>query len=112
MIGLKMLSLTPFFGATLITALVPAEPQAEFIQYGALGLCAIVVIFLCNHLKGMVVQHKEERKSLINDLKCKDEKLLNLTKQSIEAYDRLAQLLSDRPCLFKDKRIDDSGGMK
>lgn len=104
MTGLKLLALMPFFGAGMIATIANNAPV---IEYGALGLCGMVVLFLCNHLKGMVVQHREERAELIGSLKEKDEHLAQLTKQNMMAYNRLAQLLTDRPCLMKDRRINE-----
>ncbi len=68
----------------------------SYLQYGALGLCAIVVIFLCGHIR--VLTDKIDRK---------DRVLGELYEKNTKAYSRLADLLEDRPCLMKDKRIKD-----
>ncbi len=105
MTGLKLLALTPICGAGLLAAVEPVT-QTPMVQYGALGLCAIVVMFLCNYLKSLTAQHKEERAELVRSLKEKDTELLKTIQQNIDAYNRLSQLLRDRPCLMKDLRLD------
>jgi hypothetical protein len=104
MTGLKILALTPFCGAGIIAAVEPVT-QSPYVEYGALGLCAVVVMFLCNYLKSLTAQHREERAELVQGLQTKDGELAKLTQQNTEAYNRLSQLLRDRPCLMKDSRI-------
>ena len=104
MTELKLLALTPFFGAGLIAVIEPVT-QSPAVEYTALALCAIVVMFLCNYLKGLTTQHREERAELVESLKEKDDELAILTKQNTESYNRLSQMLRDRPCLMKDSRM-------
>lgn len=105
MTGLKVLALSPIFGAGFLAASDPVT-QHPFIQYGALGLCAVVVMFLCNYLKTLTTQHKEERHELVQGLREKDNELLKTIQQNIEAYNRLSQLLRGRPCLMNDERLE------
>jgi len=92
MIELKLLGLTPFGCAMFLAATEPGGPA--YLQYGALGLCAMVVLFLCIFIR-----------DLITKLDRKDQVLADLQQKSIEAYARLADMLEDRPCLKNDKRI-------
>jgi len=94
MLGLKILAVTPFGLTAIITTLANAGGRPDYLQYGALGLCAIVVIFLCGFIK-----------QLIDKLDRKDKVMGELYQKNTEAYNRLANLLSDRPCLQKDHRI-------
>ncbi len=76
-------SLTPF---GLVAAIGSAADNTG-LEYGALGLCAIIVFFLCNHIKYLT------------------KKLELLSEGNTKAYNRLADMLDDRPCLMKDRRI-------
>jgi len=105
MIELKILALIPFCGATIISLLAAAPGmETEFVQYGALGLCAIVVIFLCNHLKAITIQQKDERKQLVAELQKKNEELKKLVEANTSAFEEFAELLGDRPCIAHDAR--------
>lgn len=104
MTGLKVLALAPIFGAAAI-ATAGQSAQSPVVEYGALGLCGAVVMFLCNYLKGLTKQHREERAELVTSMQTKDKQLAELTKLNTAAYNRLADLLEDRPCLCKDQRI-------
>lgn len=77
------LAIVPFF----CVAIISAETGDSKLQYGALGLCGLVVAFLCNHIK------------------CLTKKITDLCEKNNAAYLRLSNLLEDRPCLMKDKRI-------
>jgi len=75
------------------------------VQYGALGLAGMVVYYQCQYLKDLTKQHREERKELIESLKNDDSKNRELLTQNIKAYNRLTDILSDRPCLHQDKML-------
>lgn len=85
-----ILTLTPFAAAIFLCA----TDKNNVLDYGALGLCAIIVLFLCAHIK-----------SLTEKLDRKDKVLGELYERNTAAYQRLANLLEDRPCLMRDKRI-------
>jgi len=92
--GLKILATTPFGLTAIINMLANTGDKPDYLQYGALGLCAVVVMFLCGFIK-----------QLIDKLDRKDQVMGEQFEKNTKAYDRLADLLEDRPCLLKDKRI-------
>ncbi|MDD5328044.1 MAG: hypothetical protein PHY02_09585 [Phycisphaerae bacterium] len=88
---LEILSLTPCILAIMVTT---TAGEAPYLQYGALGLCAMIVYFLCKyiyHLSGLLSKDSE--------------KLEQLTEKNTKAYDRLTDVLKDRPCIMKDSRL-------
>ena len=89
MTGIKILSTIPF----IITATVANTGDAK-LQYGALGLCAMIVVWLCAYIN-----------KLSDKLDKKDAVLGDLYAKNTEAYNRLAQVLEDRPCLQGDQRV-------
>lgn len=66
------------------------------VQYGALGLCGVMVVFLISHIKAQA-----------EIIKAKDEKLTELLTDDIKAKNRLAEALEDRPCICEDSRVKD-----
>lgn len=96
MTGLKILALAPF-GITVPILASSPNPSPGYLQYGALGLCAIIVVFLCGFIR-----------QLIDKLDRKDQTLADLYKKNTDAFNRLADLLEDRPCLNNDHRIKGS----
>ena len=104
MTGIKVLALTPIIGAGFISAMANSAPE---IEWGAFSLCALVVVFLCSYLKNLTAEHRAERKDLVDSLQKKDAEIVRLIEQNTHAYNRLAQLLGDRPCLYRDARIQD-----
>lgn len=93
MLTLKVLTITPFLTTMFILA-DSTSSSKSFLDYGALGLCAICILFLCGFVK-----------QLIDKIDKKDLQLNEHYVQNTRAFDRLADLLEDRPCLMKDKRI-------
>jgi hypothetical protein len=87
-----ILTLVPF-GCVAIIGMANGD---AYLQYGALGLCAIIVIFLCKH----IIQLTEK-------LDKKDKTFIDLCERNTTAYHRLTNMLEDRPCLMKDKRIEE-----
>ena len=65
------------------------------LQYGALGLCGLMVCFLISHIKA---QAKVIEK--------KDNKLIELLEKDIESRNNLSECLKDRPCLSNDSRTE------
>lgn len=84
-IGLLSTGSLALSGVTLAAGDVGAIPG---IQYGALGLCFIVVGFLLKYLWSVT-----KKKDDITD------KLAELTEKNTIAYMRLIDTLNDRPCL-------------
>ena len=89
---LEILSLTPCLLAMVVTA--TSTTEAPYLQYGALGLCALIVMFLCKYIFHMS-----------NLLSKASDKLEKLTLKNTDAYDRLTEVLKDRPCIMKDRRL-------
>jgi hypothetical protein len=75
-------------------AIIAAAEGNSYLQYGALGLCSVIVVFLCKH----IIQ-------LTDKLDKKDKNFIDLCERNTTAYHRLTSLLEDRPCLMNDKRI-------
>jgi len=96
-VRLLVLSLTPILGAGFIAA-IDETAKAPEIEYGALGLCAVIVLFLCRHIGQLSTELKETR--------TENSELL---KDNNRAMNRIAEMLFDRPCLMKDHRIKDNG---
>lgn len=78
----------------------------DYVQYGALGLLAIVVIFLCKHLQKITDQHTSERKELVLALAKREADFIEMIRQDVKSRDRLSEALEDRPCLIGDQRIE------
>ena len=99
----RALMMNTFYGLTAVLGAMIAvagtsSTGSGYLEYGALGLCGAMVYFLCRHLSDQMDGHRKEREHLQGQL-------TENTKKAIQAYDRLAKCLDDRPCLMKDKRI-------
>ena len=101
------LSVSAVFAAFAAVASSTSAIDNPYIQYGALGLCAIMVIFQCKRLSSMSKEHREERKELVASIEKRDERLADVTERCIQSYNRLADVLNDRPCLHRDRRINE-----
>jgi hypothetical protein len=97
-----ILSVIAFFDTTFLLAV---GGESEFVQYGALGLLGIVVLFLCKHLSSLTEQHTLERKELVVALAKRESDFIDMIKQDVVSRDRLSEALEDRPCLLGDQRI-------
>ena len=104
MTGLKILAITPFLGSGFIVALSSVS-ELEFVQYGALGLCGLVVWFLCKYLARLTQQHEVERKELVESLKQVTDMLFKVVEKNIRSRDSLAEALSNVKCLQDDYRL-------
>ena len=87
------MALTPI-GCTMFLA--SNSGATTYLDYGALGLCAFMVAWMCWHNSQLAASNDR-----------KDKILGELNAKNTAAYNRLANLLEDRPCLFKDNRIKD-----
>lgn len=95
-----VIAILPF----ILTAVTGAESKASpdsleayalpFVQYGALGLCAVMVGFLCWHLEKMR-----------GDIKSLNANLLEAYKENSRVIDKQSKMLNDRPCLVNDTRL-------
>ena len=65
-----------------------------YLQYGALGLCAV-----------MVLLNYRDRWETVKQLKSQEERNVLLLQRNIRAFERISQALEDRPCLHGDQRI-------
>lgn len=90
---IKLLALTAMTSTVAVTSV-----GTGWVQYGALGLCAVMVIFLINLIKAQAEVIKE-----------KDKKLMSLLEAHLKATNRLAEALEDRPCLESDSRVKKKG---
>ena len=69
------------------------------LQYGALGLCAL-----------MVINSIRERRQMAAELDRRARRMEDLVKHNTDAMNRLAQALGDRPCLREDSRVRETAG--
>lgn len=117
MTGLKILALTPFFGAGFIASLDPTTNS--FVEYGALGICGFSVLMLFRQLSEIRAVHKSERENLVKALDDQNEvhkveraelvkaleslnnKVVDMVERSIRADEKFTQAMNDRPCLIK-----------
>lgn len=80
-----------------------------WLQYGALGLAGMMVVFLCYFLKTLLEQQNKERIILLDKLEAvretADNRLSELVRRNSETFNRLARLLESRPCLHENKDI-------
>lgn len=86
MIKLMMMSVSPF---ACLGVIDNSTDIGGFVQYGALGLCAIMVMFMIKHIC-----------DLTSKLDAKNTQIIEMLKTDIEAKNRLAQCLEDRPCVM------------
>lgn len=56
-----------------------------YVEYGALGLCAFMVYFLCNHLTLKEKNHADERQ------------------KTAQYINRLSVILGNKPCLYSER---------
>ena len=81
------------------------------LQYGALGLCAIMGVGVFKLLKDqraerekMAAEARRERNELVEDLREKDEQFIKVVEANTAGFNRLADALADRPCIAEDSR--------
>lgn len=65
------------------------------LQYGALGLCALMMYY-----------HRKERKELVSGIVRKEEDNRELFRQNLTVLSELREALKDRPCLKNDSRVE------
>lgn len=87
---LLTLSITPI---SIIAAVISGN-ESPVLDYGGLGLAAIVVIFLCRY----VWKQNES-------LEKKDAVIIEMVKAGVTSQNRLSEALETRPCLKDDPRI-------
>jgi hypothetical protein len=68
----------------------------DWIQYGAFGLCCVMVMYLLYYINKMGEVIRE-----------KDQKYIELLEKDIRSRDRLSEALEDKPCLQGDQRLKD-----
>lgn len=116
---LKLLTLTPIglAAAVLASGEIPGIPV--YVQYGALGMCAAVVAFLCRFLQQREKAHSEERdrrweshmteraelvRSLAENQQRHEDKIEKITERVSKSLDRFTDILETRPCIGKPKQ--------
>jgi len=75
--------------ATISDAMFPG-----WMQYGAFGLCCVLVVYLMYQVNKMG--------DIIGQ---KDKEYIELIKQDIKSRERLTEVLQDRPCIHNDQRV-------
>jgi len=80
-------------GFGIVSELPTLDPM---LQYGALGLCAVMVCMNWLSSREMAKRLDESR-----------ERIVKLHATTISTLDRLCQGLEDRPCLANDQRVSD-----
>jgi hypothetical protein len=73
-------------------------PGMEFLEYGALGLCSL-----------MVIMNFVERQKMGKRLDVQGEELIELHKTTLGTMSKLTDALHDRPCLVHDTRVKKDG---
>lgn len=106
LLPVKILAVSPFAGTMVIAAMEGGGSPHRFVQYGALGICALAVVGLFAYLNKMTDIHRQERKELVASLQDEAEKREALANDCIRAMDRLSECLADRPCVASDQRVN------
>jgi hypothetical protein len=82
------------------------------LQYGALGLCAMMVWGVYKILRDQRAEREKmtanavrERSILVAELQAKDKKVCECVRENTAALEKMTQALGDRPCLAKDSRV-------
>lgn len=83
--------MTVFMYTGILSTATPQFP--DWLQYGAFGLCCVMVLYLLWYVKEMGKVIRE-----------KDKKYIELLERDIESRNRLTQMLKDRPCVHHDHR--------
>ena len=73
-------------------------PSPEWLEYGALGLCGLMI--LCNFW---------ERKTLVEELHRERERAEVLSKATIGTLNRFCRVMESRPCLHGDSVLSEVG---
>lgn len=75
-----------------------------YIQYGALGLCGAMVLFMCKHITETHRAHREEREMHEKNFTAERDRCYNkletLGQKQLEAYEAIAGELRMRECLL------------
>lgn len=93
MMMMYILSLTPIGAAAVVVATTNAE--MPYLQYGALGICFVMVLFLCKyiwHLSELLTEQSKRTEQVIE--------------KNTESNNNLVSCLKDRPCIMGDNRIN------
>lgn len=93
--------------------LADAATQWEpVLQYGAFGLCVILCIGFYFFAMTLLRTHREERLSLVNELRRNSIELGSIALTGQRALDnntaalaRMTEALGDRPCMASDSRV-------
>ena len=75
-----------------------AQIGADWLEYGALGLCGI-----------MVVMNWLDRRAQGRTLDARNKRLDKLLTLNIRAWNRVADVFRDRKCVAGDSRVDNLG---
>ena len=88
--------------AVAITVGDASTPTIPFsipvVEYGALGLCAFMIYFLCKHITETHRGHAKERQELIKQTQ-------SISNKVIECYSELTSELKGRMCLIQKHHL-------
>ena len=85
MVKLMAMATSPF----ACLGIIENNPDVNsFIQYGALGLCTVMVGFMIKHITDLTIK-----------LDAKNAQIIEMLQKDIDAKNRLSQCLEDRPCI-------------
>ena len=88
-----MIASTAPFGLTVFLAQSSTPGATSYLEYGAFGLCAILVGWMCKYISDLRADEKERQKQL-----------LEIAQANTRAFERWAALLGERPCLVGDTK--------
>lgn len=81
------------FGLTAFISATSGESTPSYVEYGAFGLCAVLVGWMCKYIY-----------DLRQDSKDANRVLLEIATTNTRAFERWAALLAERPCLVRDRQ--------
>ncbi len=100
-------AISPFTLALLAETGLPGSGLIQtIVQGGALGLCAVLVLWLCYSFSKVLADHKKERMELVKALQEQIRKDQLNTQAMVAALNRVASTLHERPCLVKSNAFD------
>ncbi len=94
-----IITLATISGAVSVSGIIAVAAQlpvvGPYLQYGALGLCAMTLVGIYK----IYLRFELERKRLVDVIEKKDDQLLGVMKENNKALAEIAAGLKARPCL-------------
>jgi threonine dehydrogenase-like Zn-dependent dehydrogenase len=95
-------AISPFTLAMLAEVGIPGSGLIQtIVQGGALGLCAVLVLWLCYSFSKVLADHKKERMELVQVIQDQIRRDQINSQMVNQALNRVASTLHERPCLVK-----------